>query len=272
MTDVKNDAHTNTCETPEHAFRLVILDCDGVLIDSEPLAAEATAFAARAAGVPLSAEDARKLFTGKDHAYIADWLLRHGVKDPDAVFRTEAAELNRLIETSLKPVPGVIETLDALTALGIPWCIASNSGHARLKRTLGRVGILPLAEGRIYSADDVARGKPDPDLHLLCAKTFGIAPSDVLVIDDSVTGIEGARAAGMSALGFTGLAPADSEEGSAKALLKAGAFGILLKLNALPELFDFISSNAPYQAPQSEPSQGLKTSTKSAYSIEERTP
>jgi len=118
-------------------------------------------------------------------------------------------------ERELRPVPGVRE---ALLALPIPRCVASSSDPERLERSLALTGLLPLFEGRVFSAAEVARPKPHPDLFWHAAAQAGVPASRCIVVEDSEVGVQAARAAGMRALGFAGTELADAE-----ALARAGA-------------------------------------------------
>jgi HAD superfamily hydrolase (TIGR01509 family) len=109
----------------------------------------------------------------------------------------------------LRPVPGVVEALDRVD---LPSCVASSGGHERIRLTLGLTGLLPRFEGRIFSAAEVARGKPAPDLFLHAAERMGFDPSTTAVVEDTVPGVEAARAAGMRALAFARLVPAAALE------------------------------------------------------------
>ena len=101
-------------------------------------------------------------------------------------------------------MPGVVEVLDALDRAAIPYCVASNSDHAYLRRVLGATGQLDRLEGRVFSADDVARGKPAPDLYLHAAQRMGVAPARCVVVEDSPFGVTAAVAAGMTCYAYAG--------------------------------------------------------------------
>jgi HAD superfamily hydrolase (TIGR01509 family) len=109
--------------------------------------------------------------------------------------------------SSLVEVPGVRSAVCELQAAGWQTCVASSGSHARMRLTLGVTGLHALFEGRVYSADDVARGKPAPDLFLHAARDLGVAPDLCVVVEDSPSGVAAARAAGMPVVGFAGLTP-----------------------------------------------------------------
>ncbi len=199
---------------------LIIFDCDGVLVDSEMLATEVLSEALVALGFDLSPEQALTMLVGLDAA-AARALLEHrfGKALPEDF---DAQVLNRLyhaFRTRLSPLPG-IESL--IAGLEQSWCVASNSGHDRLTQTFAATGLSETMAGRIFSADDVANGKPAPDLFLYAAARMGgFAASDCLVIEDSVTGVTAARAAGMRVIGFC--AGSHIRTGHAERLLSIGA-------------------------------------------------
>ena len=138
-------------------------------------------------------------------------------------YRTYAA-----MERELKPVEGIEQALDRIA---IPYCVASNGPHEKMRKTLGITSLLPRFEGRMFSSADVARGKPFPDLFLHAASHFAVPPSACLVIEDSASGVEAARAAGMSVYGFS----ANEAEVEEK-LLAAGARKVFHHMRELPGL------------------------------------
>jgi HAD superfamily hydrolase (TIGR01509 family) len=183
-------------------FELIIFDCDGVLVDSERLAVRVDVRVLAELGWPLTEREVIERFLGRTHAYFvseveaylgralpADW------EDPfQALYReTFAAELT--------PVPGVVEALDAIA---LPTCVASSGTHEKMRYTLGLTGLYERFAGRIFSATEVARGKPAPDLFLHAAKQMGVAPAACAVVEDSHFGVAAARAAGMRAFGYAG--------------------------------------------------------------------
>lgn len=150
--------------------RLLILDCDGVLIDSEPLAAQADALAiwkTSRTGVRPSADELMRRFTGKSSAAMVG-LLRsdYGVEDVGAWVEAKARVLDELFRRSLRPVRGVLETLAAFDEAGLAFCVASNSGRTRLRTAFEATGLTDRLRGRWFSAEEVSEGKPAPDLHL----------------------------------------------------------------------------------------------------------
>lgn len=182
---------------------LVIFDCDGVLVDSEILAAQVISATLGDIGQPMSVEAVIATLIGSDAISTRRKLeALHGAPLL-AEFESMVSErLETAFRTQLQPIAGIIELLQGLDQ---PYCVASNSGHERLRYSFASTGLAPLVEGRVFSADDVARGKPAPDLFLHAAKTMGgVSPERCLVIEDSVTGVTAARAAGMRVVGFLG--------------------------------------------------------------------
>lgn len=184
-------------------IELVIFDCDGVLVDSEILAAEVISQTLGAIERPMSVEEVIATLVGLDAAATRVKLeALHGAPLPSQFEAMIAERLEAAFTTQLKPVAGIVELLRGLDQ---PYCVASNSGHERLRLTFAAAGLVPLVEGRVFSADDVTRGKPAPDLFLHAARCMGdVPPEKCLVIEDSVTGVTAARAAGMRVVGFLG--------------------------------------------------------------------
>ena len=183
---------------------LVIFDCDGVLVDSEPIAARLTAEAVSELGWQMSAEVAKAEFLGDTFTNIirrVEEKLGHGVPT-DWPARSQA-NLLAALERELEPVAGVRGVIDTLVAAGVSLAVGSQGTHEKMKLTLGVTGLLPYFEGRVFSASQVARPKPAPDLFLLAAQTLGFSPSQTVVIEDSTRGVNAALAAGMRILGYT---------------------------------------------------------------------
>ena len=184
------------------ATRLVIFDCDGVLVDSEPLAMRVLLDALAAAGNPIDEATGYERFLGRSLATMQT-ILRDdlGVMLPPHCLEQMRIDLFDLYRRELKPIPGIAETLDRLT---IPCCVASSSQPERIRLSLEVTGLLPRFASRMFSATMVANGKPAPDLFLHAAHQSGVAPAACLVIEDSAPGIEAARRAGMRVFAFVG--------------------------------------------------------------------
>lgn len=181
---------------------LVIFDCDGVLVDSERLTAEVSAEILATQGWAVTADEILELFTGCTDEFWRDEIEVRTGRRPDHTWDAEHGHrYERAFDERLTPVDGIVH---ALHLLEVPWCVASNGSHAKVRANLGRTGLLPLFEGRIFSAEDVATGKPSPDLFLHAAATMGVDPVRCVVVEDSVPGVTAARAAGMRVLAYMG--------------------------------------------------------------------
>ena len=198
------------CSTLVKAYRritlppiaLIIFDCDGVLIDSEPLAHAVLLETIHAAGGRLTAEQVYRRFLGTSATDVATTLRSEYGLDlsVDTLHRTEPGLLDRFT-TELQPMAGIHATLAQLHQ---PVCVASSSSPPRLRHSLAVTGLLAAFEPHVFSAAQVPNGKPAPDLFLFAARTLNTAPQHCLVIEDSPAGIQAARRAGMRVVGFTG--------------------------------------------------------------------
>lgn len=195
---------------------LVIFDCDGVLVDSETLSAEVLSRCFMAEGLARTAQDVIETYRGKSVPDCVAIATRELAQLPawqnmsEAEQQTRGAEFWRHMQLEtleackreLEPIEGVEAVLKKLQSRAIPFCVASNGKHEKMAVTLVKTGLMPYVAGNIFSFEDVARGKPAPDLFLHAAKTLGVAPAQTLVVEDSLTGIQAALAAGMRPLAF----------------------------------------------------------------------
>ena len=208
-------------------FELVIFDCDGVVVDSERITHDVFGRFIRGLGADLDDRQMNELFLGRrldDCLAIVAGIT--GRKPPADALEQYRVERDRVLRERVEAVPGVRAVLEALT---VPYCLASSGDHAKMRATLGTTRLWPFFEGRIFSATEVARGKPAPDVFLLAAERMGVVPERAVVIEDSVNGVLAGRAAGMTVFGFTGAY-------TAPALAAAGAertFGAMDELPAL---------------------------------------
>ncbi|MEV6318826.1 HAD family hydrolase [Streptomyces sp. NPDC051776] len=191
-------------------YDLVIFDNDGVLVDSEPISNTILATYLTELGHPTTYEDSIRDYMGSAMHRIHELVLeRHGKRLPedfDDVFHTRVFDAFR---RELRPVAGVDEVLDKLAGGDVSYCVASSGSHERIRVALGKTGLYDrFGEGRIFSAQDVGRGKPAPDLFLHAAASMGVAPDRCAVVEDSPLGIRAACAAGMDVYGFTAMTPA----------------------------------------------------------------
>lgn len=180
--------------------RGLIFDCDGVLVDSEPLAVAELETLLHRLGVPIDGARIYDEFLGRSIGNIVAAARDHGVEMAPALPEFSQALAGRF-RRDLRPVAGMPE---ALARIGGPRAVASSSAPDRLQLSLALTGLAPYFGAHVYSATQVEHGKPAPDLFLLAADRLGIAPGDCVVIEDSPAGLRAARAAGMRAIGFLG--------------------------------------------------------------------
>jgi HAD superfamily hydrolase (TIGR01509 family) len=207
--------------------RLVIFDCDGVLVDSERLAHEVIVEMLAEQGVRMSLEEALRRFIGLgDEATVAGVAECLGRETPPGFLEDLLTRTHEAFPGRLRAIPGIEAALDWLP---VPRCVASNGSLEKMQLSLGLTGLLPRLQGNIYSAWQVPRPKPFPDLHLFAASREGVAPSACVVIEDSPAGIRAARAAGMRVFGYCDLVPEE-------VLLAAGAERCFRDMAELPGL------------------------------------
>jgi HAD superfamily hydrolase (TIGR01509 family) len=225
--EARNAVQINPNPMSRSPFELLILDCDGVVVDSEPITIRVLTEMLNDLGVSIAVEEVAGKFIG--HTFdrtlelVAELLGAPLPQDfvPNYRDRTFAA-----LEAELRPVRGIETVLDQIT---IPYCIASNGPHAKMRKTLGITSLLSRFEGRMFSSADVPRGKPFPDLFLFAARHFAVQPSACLVVEDSASGVAAALAAGMRVYGFA--------EGTLDSrLLAAGAHRVFRQMSELPSL------------------------------------
>jgi HAD superfamily hydrolase (TIGR01509 family) len=186
----------------EPGVDLVIFDCDGVLVDTEPIAVRLSVELGRELGWALTPDEVLDRFVGRSersiHALISERLGAEVAETWQTTFR----DRHRLaLETELMAVRGIV---DALAQIPLPTCVASSGSHEKMRHTLGMTGLYERFAGRIFSATEVAHGKPAPDLFLHAADRMGVAPEGCVVVEDSRYGVAAARAAGMRSLGYCG--------------------------------------------------------------------
>lgn len=217
-------------------FELVIFDCDGVLVDSEGIAIRVDAIVLADLGWPLSEAEIIERFVGRSEenfvreieAHLGHPLPRRW-EDAYQHLYTEA------FEKDLQAVDGVVETLDQVTTAT---CVASSGGHEKIRRSLRLTNLYERFKGRIFSASEVANGKPAPDLFLHAAACLGVPPARCAVVEDSRYGVEAARAAGMAAFGYAGgVTPPHWLEGSGTVVFS--------DMRALPGLLAVPPAEAP---------------------------
>lgn len=212
---------------------LIIFDCDGVLVDSEIVAARVEAELITAAGHPISAEDIAESYAGLT---FKDILMRLEEASEVPFQASLIDDVERLIDTRLmRELRAVDGARQAVLSVRIPRCICSNSSTSRLKMELEKTGLLDcFAQDRIFSAPETPSGrtKPAPDVFLHAAKTLGVDPERIFVVEDSVHGVTGARAAGMRVIGFTGAS--HSHHRHSDMLAEAGAETVIRRWADFP--------------------------------------
>ena len=204
----------------------MIFDCDGVLVDSELLSNRVLAQTLAEVGLPMSLEETIATFMGHSMsacvAIIEERTSRPIPPNFVSDFRDRTFEVFR---RELRPVPGIESVL---ATIDLPYCVASSGPPEKIHLTLGITGLLPRFAGRIFSAVEVERGKPHPDLFLHAAYEMGVAPTACVVVEDSIRGVQAAVAAGMRVFGYADLTDAD-------ALAAAGA-RVFRSMSELPAL------------------------------------
>lgn len=200
---------------------LIIFDCDGVLVDSEILASEVNLTLAKEMGMDISLDDLSLRFSGLTGDAIFEKISNElNVPIPENIVERSDQMLDDALKQSLQAVAGVHDMLDAIDD---PYCICSNSTGVRLEQNLKIVSLLDRFQPHIYSAVEIRQKlpKPSPDVFLHAAETLGASPKDTIVIEDSSHGVEGAVAAGMRVIGFTGAS--HTYPGHGEKLMDAGA-------------------------------------------------
>jgi HAD superfamily hydrolase (TIGR01509 family) len=191
------------------SVELVILDCDGVLVDSEPITNRMLAEDMTRHGLRLSTEGAIDLFVGGTIKSAFDQARTLGAALPDDWIEDFYDRMIKALGQEVIAVEGAHALLDRLDREGIPYCVASNGPMRKMNVTLKRTALWSRVKGRIFSAHDVGVAKPDPGLFVHAAKAMRTPPNHSVVIEDSVSGVRAAHAAGMRCLGLTRDTPAE---------------------------------------------------------------
>jgi HAD superfamily hydrolase (TIGR01509 family) len=182
-------------------IELVIFDCDGVLVDSEPIAVRVDLVVLAQFGLRLSQAEVIKRFVGRSPEVMLEVIEAHvGRRLPDGLEPYEHL-YQEAFEAELTVVDGITEALDQITQTA---CVASSSKPDSLRRKLQLTGLYERFDGRVFSATEVREGKPAPDLFLHAADKMGVPPSRCVVVEDSRHGVDAARAAHMDAFAYSG--------------------------------------------------------------------
>jgi len=219
---------------PHHPPKLVIFDCDGVLVDSEAIANEVGAEWITSLGWPMDAREARARFLGLSDRAMVEAIEHHIGR---AITLAEIAQnhlrLTARFAAELQAVPGVDLVVQALAARGFPMAVASSGERDKILTNLAQVGLLPFFGDQISSATEVAAAKPAPDVYLLAAKKAGFVPNDCLAIEDSPNGVKAAVRAGMQVIGF-------ARETKATDLSAAGATWVFKTMDEVSRHLDHL--------------------------------
>ena len=198
-------------------YQAILFDCDGVLIDSEPMGCEALARAVTDAGIPLTRDDATRIFSGNAAPDSRAWMRNAGL-DAAAVFNAADRLLFEMFDREIPHIEGIEAVL---SGFDLPMAVCSNSTITRLDRSIARTPLVGRFGAHIYSAEHVPAPKPAPDLALFACEKLGVAPEQAIFLDDNPHGVLCAAAAGCLAVGFIG--PSDFRPGHAQVLRDAGA-------------------------------------------------
>lgn len=213
-------------------FDLIIFDCDGVLVDSEIIAADVESKLLTDAGYPIGVEEMAERFAGMTWKNILLQVEQEASIPLSASLLDKSEKLlDMRLKRDVQPIDGVEY---AVSRLAMKRCICSNSSSKRLDMMLTKVGLKQLFAPYIFSAKDLGpdRAKPKPDIYLHGAAQMGVSPGKAVVVEDSVHGIHAARAAGMRVIGFTG--GAHTYPAHADRLMDAGAETVISRMNDLP--------------------------------------
>ncbi|MDA9502964.1 HAD family hydrolase [Bradyrhizobium sp. CCBAU 11357] len=198
---------------------LIIFDCDGVLVDSELLSCRCLSEVLAEFGLVLSEEQALELFLGRSTKAVEQHYRDLGEVVPDGFLPRLKSRVLEAFAASLAPIPAVEAVI---SGLAVPFCVASSSDIDRVALSLDVTGLRAYFDDRIYTAQMVRHGKPAPDLFLHAAESMRVSPARTLVIEDSVSGVQAGKAAGMAVWGFVGGGHYRSRDGRA-ILSAAGA-------------------------------------------------
>ena len=185
--------------------RLVIFDCDGVLVDTEAAANARMAEIFTDLGHAMTPAECRTLFQGRTMEGVCETFAQLAGRafDPSlpALLR---AEVEKVLAVTTEPVPGAINLVHRVRCEGLPMCVASSGSVPKMHVTLGKIGLLPLLKDVLFSAQDIGRGKPHPDVFLAAAETMGCRCEDAVIIEDSVSGVMAGVAARARVIGYAG--------------------------------------------------------------------
>ena len=210
--------------------RLVIFDCDGVLVDTEATANARMAEIFTDLGHAMTAEECRTLFQGRTMEGVCETFadMAGRAYDPGLPARLRA-EVEKVLAVTTDSIPGAIDLVHRIHSEGMPMCVASSGSVPKMHITLGKIGLLPLLKDVLFSAQDIGRGKPHPDVFLAAAEAMGFRCEDAVIIEDSVSGVLAGVAARARVIGYAGDPFTDADK-----LAEAGA-EVVYDLAEVPE-------------------------------------
>lgn len=212
--------------------RHIIFDCDGVLVDSEPLSMRADVRLLAAQGVVVTEEEAHRRFVGKTFQGMLDEVAaEHGVAFPAGLSEEKDRLVEDLFRRELRSAPGIAECLERLSLAGLTFSVASNSPGHRVELALQLTGLAGYFSA-ITTKDDVRAGKPAPDVFLRAAELSGKASHHCIAVEDSVTGVTSSVAAGLRTIGYVGVHPEAALQG--RRLSAVGAVALMTHMSDLP--------------------------------------
>jgi HAD superfamily hydrolase (TIGR01509 family) len=229
MCSTIRDSRRDTVLEVSARLELVIFDCDGVLVDSESIAADLEVEMFAEIGMPMTAEEIRERFLGRSAAYTNAAIVEHLGALPDCWEARWERRYYEALRERLRPIDGVVDALDRIAE---PVCVASSSRRTSIALKLELCGLADRFGDRVFSAEQVSHGKPAPDLFLLAADRLAVQPARCAVVEDSPVGVQAARAAGMLTFAYTG------DGMVARERLEGARTTVFGDMRLLPELLD----------------------------------
>jgi HAD superfamily hydrolase (TIGR01509 family) len=182
-------------------YKCVIFDCDGVLVDSEPISNQVMVDLANSYGANIDLDYAMRHFKGSFFESCKNKISQLIDAPLPNTFETDYRNQSfEAFKTGVVPIEGVQRVLDQLI---IPFCVASSGPENKIKLNLELTGLLPYFENKIFSCYTIKKWKPDPAIFLLAAETMGFKPQECVVIEDSLSGVRAAKSGGFDVYGFT---------------------------------------------------------------------
>ncbi|MEP3838018.1 MAG: HAD family hydrolase [Algibacter sp.] len=182
-------------------YKCVIFDCDGVLIDSEPIAIGVLVEMANYLGANMDFERSMVALKGKSFQYCSNYISKR-IKKPMPIHFEQDYRINTFesFRKNIQPIKGIS---NVLKNINLPFCVASSGPENKIRLNLDLTGLLPFFEAHIFSCYAIQKWKPEPDVFLWAAETMGYEPEDCLVVEDSLSGVRAAKAGGFDVFGYT---------------------------------------------------------------------